>query len=89
MWYVSNFVFLKNIVLEQTNLKAELFPVLLRHAKTHLVSHTLREKCPNTEFFLVRVSPYSEWIWKDTEYLSVFSPNAEKHRLEKTLFMQW
>ena len=34
---------------------------------------TLREKCPNTEFFLVRIFPYSDWIRRDTEYLSVFS----------------
>ena len=33
---------------------------------------TLREKCPNTEFFLVR------------EYLSIFSPNAGKYGPEKT-----
>ena len=25
---------------------------------------SLREKCPNTEFFLVRIFPYSDWIRK-------------------------
>ena len=27
---------------------------------------TLREKCPNTEFFLVRIFPHSQWIRGDT-----------------------
>ena len=30
---------------------------------------TLREKCPNTEFFLVRNFPHSDWIRRDMEYL--------------------
>ena len=45
---------------------------------------TLREKCSNTEFFLVRIFPHSDWIRRDTSYLSVFSPNAVKYRPEKT-----
>ena len=36
----------------------------------------LREKCPNREYFLVRIFPHSE-------YLSVFSPNAGKYGPEK------
>ena len=39
-------------------------------------SLTLREKCPDTEFFLVRIFPYSNWMLKYTPYLSIFSPNA-------------
>ena len=27
----------------------------------------LREKCPNTEFFLVRIFPHLDWIRRDTE----------------------
>ena len=42
-------------------------------------SYLLREKCPNTEFFLVRIFPPSDWIRRDTEYLSVFSLNAGKY----------
>ena len=38
--------------------------------------HPLREKCPNTEFFLVRITPY----------LSVFSPNAGKYKPGKTSY---
>ena len=40
-------------------------------------TRTLREKCPNTEFFLVRIFPY----------LSVFSPNTRKYGPEKTLYL--
>ena len=39
---------------------------------------TLREKCPNTEFFLVRIFPHSD---------SVFSPNVGKYRPEKTPYL--
>ena len=49
--------------------------------------YSLREKCPNTEFFLVRIFPHSDWIWRDTEYLSIFSPNAEKYGPEKTPYL--
>ena len=42
---------------------------------------------------LVRIFPHSDWILKDTPYLSVFSPNAGKYGPEKlrirTLFRQW
>ena len=34
------------------------------------MSRTLREKCPNTALFLVRI------FWIDMKYLSVFSPNT-------------
>ena len=45
---------------------------------------TLREKCPNTEFFLVHIFPHSDWIRRDT---SVFSPNARKYGLEKPPYL--
>ena len=45
------------------------------------------ERCPNKEFFLVRIFPHSDWIWRDTEYLSVFSPNAGKSGREKTPYL--
>ena len=51
--------------------------------------------CPNAEFFLVRIFPHSywiriphfDWIRRDTKYLSVFSPNAEKYGPEKTPYL--
>ena len=43
--------------------------------------------------FPVRIFPGSDWIRKDTKYLSVLSPNAGKYGPEKlrirTLFTQW
>ena len=38
-------------------------------------------------FFPVRIFPHSDWIQSDTEYLSLFSPNAGKYRPEKTLYL--
>ena len=35
---------------------------------------SLREKCPNTEIFLVLIFPYSDGIWKDTPYSVRISP---------------
>ena len=51
------------------------------------VKPPLHEKCPNTEFFLVRIFPHSDWIRRDTEYLSLFSPNAGIYRPEKTPYL--
>ena len=48
---------------------------------------TLREKCPKTEFFLIRIFRHSGWIWRDTKYLSVFSPNVGKYGPEKSLYL--
>ena len=61
------------------------------------VSKALREKCPNTEFFLVSIFPYSDWI--QTEYgeilrISLYSvqmrENTDKKKLRNwILFTQW
>ena len=48
---------------------------------------TLLEKCPNKEFLLVRIFLHLDWIRRDTEYLSVFNPNAGKYRPEKTPYL--
>ena len=47
----------------------------------------LREMCPNTEFFLVRIFTHSNWIRRDTKYLSVFSSNGGKYGPEKTPYL--
>ena len=60
---------------------------LLRIIMLNMRMIALREKCPNTEFFLVRFFPHSDWIRRDTPYLSVFSPNAEKYGPEKTSYL--
>ena len=50
-------------------------------------------KSVHIQIFLVRIFPHSEWIGRDREYLSVFSPNAGKYGPEnlqiRTLFTQW
>ena len=51
------------------------------------VTQILREKCPNTESFLVRIFPHSDCIRRDTKYLSVFSPNTGKYGPVKTLYL--
>ena len=51
------------------------------------VNLSLREKCPNTEFFLICIFPHSDWIWRDTLYFSVFSLNAGKYGPEKTPYL--
>ena len=48
---------------------------------------TPREMCPNTEFFLVRIFSHSDWIRRDTPYLSVSSPNVGKYGPEKTPYL--
>ena len=52
----------------------------------HSLYYSLCEKCPNVEFFLVRIFPYSDWIRRNTEYLSVFSPNVGKYGRENSVF---
>ena len=49
---------------------------------------SLREKCPNTELFLVRVFLYSDWIRRFTRsyFWSVFSPNTGKYGPEITRY---
>ena len=43
-----------------------------------------RGKCPNSEFFLVRPFPHSNWIQKCTELTSVCISNAGKYGPAKT-----
>ena len=76
------------------NLESQVnFSVEERHQSGYLqrfgvyCRNTLREKCPNTEFSLVRIFPHSDWIRRDTPYLSVFSPDAGKYRPEKTPYI--
>ena len=47
------------------------------------MSTTLRKKCPNTNFFLVRIFPHADGIRRDTPFLSVFSPYTGKYGPEK------
>ena len=59
----------------------------------HWDYYSLREKCSNTEFFVVRIFPYSDWIRRFTMSISVFRPKTGKYGPEKIpsciLFTQW
>ena len=62
----------KNIIMHLIDLCiVERYPLKNRN-------QTLCEMCPNRELFLVRIFPHSDWIRRDTKYLSVFNPNGGK-----------
>ena len=48
---------------------------------------SLREICPNTELFPVRIFLYLDWIWRFTESISVFSANTGKYGPEITPYL--
>ena len=52
-----------------------------------LLEHPLREMCPNTEFSLVCIFPYSDLMRRDSPYSSAFSPNGGKYGPEKTPYL--
>ena len=54
---------------------------LTRTMPKDFLTVTWREKCPNTEFFLVRFFPHSDWIRTDTP------PNTGKYGPEKALYL--
>ena len=61
---------------------------LISHLTTsRWVSLSLREKCPNTKFFLVSIYSYLDWVWRFTPQISVFSPNTGKYGTEKTPYL--
>ena len=52
----------------------------------NLQNFPLRQKCPNTEFFLVCIFLHSDWIRRDTILLRIQS-ECKKYRLEKTPYL--
>ena len=89
MLYLRNFSCCSRLLCQNVPFIAKLkyFDNLMLHGTTIPVSPILREKCPNTEFFLVHIFPHSYWIRRDTKYLSVFSSNAGKYGQEKTPYL--
>ena len=54
------------------------------------MTNSLREKCPNAEFFLVRLFLYSDWIRRFTEYSVRIQENTDQKKLRIwKLFTQW
>ena len=81
-------IFWKDICnLIKTQVVFEIFFHSIGSNLTNPLKSTLRQKCPYTEFFLVRIFPYSHWITRDTPYLSVFSWNAVKYGPEKNPYL--
>ena len=48
---------------------------------------SLCEKCPNTEFILIRIFPYSDWVRRFTVWILVFSHSMVKYGPEKTSYL--
>ena len=84
------FAYEKNILLEvcvSNPLKEYVIHIVQTVERSRRFKPTLREKCPNTKFSLVCIFPHSNWIRRDAEYLSVFSPNARKYGSEKAPYL--
>ena len=52
-----------------------------KNPHAYFLANSLREKCPDTEFFLVRIFPQSNW------YLPVFTPSTGKYGPGKTPYL--
>ena len=79
------YMFKHNILLDFSHL---LFLEMLKQCLEHYPDYptvSLREKCPNTESFLVHFFLYSDWTRRFAEWISIFSPNAGKYGPEITL----
>ena len=56
----------------------------MKHSK-----NSLREKCLNTEFFLVRIFPYLDWIRKNTDQENLHIRTLFAQRLCYTFYQKW
>ena len=61
--------------------------IQMKYSNMNFFRKSLRGKCPNTKFFLVRILPHLDWIRRDTPYLSVFSLNAGGYGPEITQYL--
>ena len=53
---------------------------ILHHLIWILLHLLLREKCPNTELFLVCIFPHSNWIRRDTPYSVRMRENTDQQK---------
>ena len=67
------------------------FQIILTGTPTCLMISSLCEMCPNTEFFLVRIFPHSDWIRRDTKNTEYFLirifPHSDWYGPEKTPYL--
>ena len=54
--------------------------------KLYSYSYTLREKCPNTKLFLVRIFPHSDWIRRDRVPLFIQSECGKIRSRKNSVF---
>ena len=50
-------------------------------------NYTRCRKCPNTEFFLACIFPYSDWVQGFTKQICIFSSNVGKYGPEETPYL--
>ena len=63
-FFIKNY---KKNIFPPTNTSPPIYYFWLTNQGTNCTSkYTPREKCPNTEFFLVRIFSCLDWIWRDT-----------------------
>ena len=93
-FYLLSFVFVlvkdAIIYLLQLFIKSKAVRKRSLFIKHVLLLLTLCEKCPNTQFFLVRILPYSDWIRRFTGYGKIrIRGNTDQKKLRIwTLFAQ-
>ena len=62
---------------------------------TKMATMSMREMCPNTEFFLVRILPHSNWIrtWKNSVFghfsRSVYSAHSQQLKRRRLQSSAW
>ena len=86
-------LFLQYPVLLSIKKRTARFLFWISSEKVHLILSITAWKVSIFGVILVRIFPHLDWIGRDTPYLSVLSPNAEKYGPEKlrirTRFTQW
>ena len=88
-FYVKMLLYLSNIVSLQEKIKQSKFLWdkeiynLVKNLWIYDGAFSMRKKCLNTEFFLVCIFLYLDWMQRFTEQISVFSPNISMVHIEK------
>ena len=68
---------IQSVILQKMHFLMLAYSIFVRwttiHSMWHTIWHPLREKCPNTEFFLDRIFPHLDWIRRDTKSVQIRS----------------
>ena len=71
-----------------SSLVVDIVAFKLQSKMFNFLHNSLHEKCPNTEFFLVRIFPHFDWIRRDTP-VWIRENTDQKKLLIWALFTQW